>query len=891
MRDWAPHVRARLASLRLSPTRENEIVDELSQHLEDRYRELIAGGASHEEAIRLALADFQQGNVLAQKMASLRQAHVTAPATVGAPTGHVVSDLWQDVRYAARVFRKQPAFAATAVLTLALGIGATTAIFSVVYGVLLKPLPFHEPGRLVSLRQHAPHGVGTVHGPATYLTYRENQQAFEAIGAWDRAEVSITGGGDPERVDALLVSASTLPLLRVQPVVGRVFSTEDDTPGHPLRVVLTYGYWQRRFGGVENIVGRTLAIDGTPAEVIGVLPASFTFLRTVPEIVLPMPLDASAPRHISFGFQALARLKPGVTLAQANADVARLIALLPPAFARLELRPDVRPLAVDVVGDVGEILWVLMAAVGVVLLIACGNVANLFLVRAEGRQQELAMRAALGASRGRIRRALLAESLVLALAGGAVGVALARVSIGLLRTMAPAELPRVDAIGIDLTVLVFTLVASVLSGGVFGLFAAWRFGSPAIAALKEGGRSASDAPARHRTRHALVVGQVALALTLLIVSGLLIRTFVALRQVDPGFTRPEEVQTFVIAIPPGLTSDDPLAARTFESVAERLSQVPGVASVGLSSSITMDGEDNTNPLEVEGVPVPKDGPLRRFKSVAPGYFETMGIPVVAGRSITWSEIHERRPVIVISAPLAREVWGEAARALGHRVRVCCGWDTEWREIVGVTGDERDDGLARPPTAIVYWPMLNERYPWRTMAYAVRSGRVGTPGFLRELEQAVWAVNPNLPLAGVQTVEEIRAHSMAQTSFALVMLGIAAGVALLIGVVGIYGVIAYAVAQRTREIGIRMALGAQIADVQRVFLRQGLWLTASGILMGIGVAIVVTRVMSTFLFGVGPMDPVTYAAVSATLAAVALIGTYLPARRATRVDPLAALRAE
>jgi putative ABC transport system permease protein len=889
--DWALHIRARLASLRLSPTRETEIVDELSQHLEDRYRELIAGGTSPDEATRLALADFQRGNVLGQKMASLRQAHVTAPTTLGAPTGHLISDLWQDVRYAARIFSKLPVFATTAVLTLALGIGATTAIFSVVYGVLLKPLPFREPDRLVSLRQHAPHGVGTVHGPATYLTYRENQQAFEAIGGWHPTEVSITGGGDPERVKALLVTAATLPLLRVQPVIGRIFSAEDDTPGNPLRVVLTYGYWQRRFGGVENVVGRMIAIDGRPGEVIGVLPASFTFLRTRPEIVLPMPLDASAPRFISFGFQALARLKPEVTLDQANADVARLITLLPPMFARLELRPNVRPLADDVIGNVGEILWILMAAVAVVLLIACGNVANLFLVRAEGRQQELAMRAALGATRGRIRRALLAESVVLALAGGVVGVALAWASIGLLRTMAPAELPRVDEIGIDLTVLVFTLVVSLLSGAVFGLSAAWRFGSPAIAALKDGGRSTSDAPSRHRTRHALVVGQVALALTLLVVSGLLIRTFVALRQVDPGFTRPEQVQTFVIAIPEGLISDAPLAARTFERVAERLSQVPGVASVGLSSSITMDGEDNGNSLEAEGVPLPNDGRLRRFKSFAPGYFETMGIRMAAGRSITWSEIHEQRPVIVISEPLAREMWGEPAKALGHRVRVCCGWDKSWREIVGVTADERDDGLAQPPTAIVYWPMLNERYEWRTMAYAVRSGRVGTPGFLRELEQAVWAVNPNLPLAGVQTVEEIRAHSMAQTSFALVMLGIAASVALLIGVVGIYGVIAYVVAQRTREIGIRMALGAQIADVRNVFLRQGLWLTATGILIGIGVAMAVTRVMSTFLFGVGPMDLVTYAAVSATLAVAALVGTYLPARRATRVDPLAALRAE
>jgi predicted permease len=892
MPDWAPHVRARLASLRLSPPREAEIVDELSQHLEDRYRELIAGGASQEEATRLALADFQNGNVLAQKMASLRQAHVTASTTLGAPTGHVLSDLCQDLRYAARIFWKRPAFAATAVLTLALGIGATTAIFSVVYTVLLKPLPFHEPDRLVTLRQHAPHGAGTNHGPATYLTYRENQKAFEAIGAWDPTEVSITGGRDPERVQALLVSASTLPLLRVQPVLGRIFSTEDDTPGNPLRVLLTYGYWQRRFGGAENIVGQALAIDGRAGEVIGVLPASFKFLRTRPEIVLPMPLDASAPRGISFGFQALARLKPGVTLVQANADVARLISLLPPVFARLELRPNVRPLADDVIGNVGEILWILMAAVGVVLLIACGNVANLFLVRAEGRQQELAMRAALGASRGRLTRALLAESVVLALAGGVVGVALARAATGLLQTMAPAELPRLEEIGIDPMVLVFTLVVSVLSGALFGLFAVLRFGRPAIAALKEGGRSASDAPARHRTRNALVVGQIALALTLLVVSGLLIRTFVALRQVDPGFTRPEEVQTFVIAIPPGLISDPQHAARTFESVAEKLSQVPGVASVGLSSSITMDGEDNGNPIEVEGVPIPEGGrtPGRRFKSFAPRYFETTGIRLVAGRSITWSEIHERRPVIVISEPLAREYWGDPAKALGKRVRALQR-GAPWRQIVGVTGDERDDGLNRPPTAIVYWPMLNENYRWRTMAYAVRSSRVGTPGFLRELEQAVWSVDPNLPLAGVQTVEEIQAGSMAQTSFALVMLGIAASVALLIGVVGIYGVIAYAVAQRTREIGVRMALGAQIADVRKVFLRHGLWLTSTGILIGIGVAMAVTRVMSTFLFGVGPMDPVTYTAMSGTLAAVALIGTYLPARRATRVDPLVALRAE
>jgi putative ABC transport system permease protein len=806
--------------------------------------------------------------------------------------GSVCRDLWQDVRYAARVFSKQPAFAAAAVLTLALGIGATTAIFSVIDGVLLKPLPFPEPERLVSLQQIAPHGAGTNHGPGTYLTYRENHQVFEGIGAWDPTEVSITGGGDPERVQGLLVSASILPLLRVQPMLGRAFSAEDDTPGAPLRVMLTHGYWQRRFGGADNVVGQQLIIDGRPAEVLGVLPASFKFLRTRPAIVLPLPLDVSAPRGISFGFQALARMRPGVTLAQANADVARMISLLPPAFARLELRPNVRPLAADVIRDVGQILWILLAAVGVVLLIACGNVANLFLVRAEGRHRELAVRAALGASRGRIARALLSESMVLALAGGLLGVLLAQVAIGLLRTIAPEELPRVDDIGIDWMVLLFTVSVSLLSGALCGALVVIRFGKPSITALKEGGRSASDAPGRHRTRDALVVGQIALALTLLIVSGLMIRTSIAMRQVEPGFARPNEVQTFVLAIPASLISDPQQAVRTFEGVVEQLARVPGVTSVGLSSSITMDGEDNGNYVAIEEFPDPEGTmvQLRRFKSIGPRYFETMGNRLVAGRSITWNDIYQQRPVVIISEPLARQYWGEPANAIGKRVRGSSP-RSPWREIIGVSGNERDDGLTQPPTPIVYWPMLNESYRWRTMAYVVRSTRVGAPGFVRELEQAVWSVNPNLPLATVQTLEEIRVRSMTQTSFALVMLGIAASVALLIGMVGIYGVVAYAAAQRTREIGVRMALGAQIGDVRKMFLRHGLWLTTIGIAIGIGIALLLTRVMSAFLFGVGPMDPITYAAVSALLAGMTLAATYLPAHRASRVDPVVALRAE
>jgi putative ABC transport system permease protein len=431
-----------------------------------------------------------------------------------------------------------------------------------------------------------------------------------------------------------------------------------------------------------------------------------------------------------------------------------------------------------------------------------------------------------------------------------------------------------------------------LSGALCGALAVIRFGKPSMTALREGGRSSSDAPGRHRTRDVLVVGQIALALTLLIVSGLMIRTFIALRQVDPGFTRPQEVQTFVLAIPASLIGDPQQTVRTFAGVAEQLARVPGVRSVGLSSSITMDGEDNGNYVAIEEFPDP-DGAmvkLRRFKSVGPGYFETMGIRLVAGRAITWNDIYEERPVVIVSEPLAREYWGDPAKAIGKRVRGSSS-RFPWRVIIGVSANERDDGLAQPPTQIVYWPMLNESYRWRTMAYAVRSPRVGAPGFLRELEQAAWSVNPNLPLATVQTLEEIQKSSMTQTSFALVMLGIAASVALLIGMVGIYGVVAYAAAQRTREIGVRMALGAQIGDVRNMFLQHGLWLTTIGIALGIGVALMLTRVMSAFLFGVDPVDPITYAAVSALLAGMTLVATYLPAQRASRVDPVVALRAE
>jgi predicted permease len=802
-----------------------------------------------------------------------------------------MASFWQDVRYAARSVIRHRGFSIAAILTVALGIGASSAIFSVVNGVLLKPLPFSEPDRLVSLMHRGvlPQLAVMNQGPATYFAARDNQRVFEGIGAWDPLEVSITGRGDPERVEGLAVTAATLPLLRVQPALGRFFSGEDEVPGAPARVVLAYGYWQSHFGGTADVIGQSLEIDGARAEVIGVLPPSFKFLRQRPAVVLPLRPDRAA-RAIQFGFQALGRLKPSVTLAAANADMARWIALLPPVFEKLGMTPYVRPLAEDVIGDIRGILWTVFAAVALVLLIACTNVTNLFLVRAEARHHELAVRAALGATRTRLARVLLCESIELALAGSVLGLAFAEGMIALLQRMAPAQLPRLDEIAIDWTVLGFTLAVALVSGTLFGLVAVARFGAPRTMTLKEGGWSGAEGPARHRVRNALVVAQVAMALILMIASGLMIRTFVAMRDVDPGFIRPKEVLTFRIAIPEAFISDPLQAVALHERIAERLGQVPGVTSVGMATSITMDGENNGNPIYPESAPSAQQ-PARRFKSMAPGYLETMGARVVAGRSITWKDIHDRRPVVMIAATIAREYWGSPAKALGQRIRRDTG--RPWAEIVGVVGDERDDGVDQPATPIVYWPIGSDNYRWRTMAYAVRSSRVtsSTRELLHELQQAVWSLNPNVPIARVETLAEIEARSMAQTSFMLVILGITATVALMLGVVGIYGVITYIATRRARETGIRLALGAQGGEVRRLYLRHGLGLTASGIAIGTVVALGLTRVISALLFGVTAVDVATYVTMSALLASVTMLATYLPARRASRIDPAIALRGD
>jgi predicted permease len=897
MADWAREVRARLSSLRLSPTREQEIVEELSQHLDDRWRDLVAGGVAEEDATAVVLAEWRQHDRLAARLAPLAQARTPAPTVTGTPVGRALAALWQDLRHAARRLRAQPAFSGVAVATLALGIGATTAIVTLVYGVLLKPLPFERPDELVALYHVTPASPTTPQSPATYFTYRDHGRVFQDIGLWTIDDVSAVRDGEPEQVQALRVTSSLLSLLGVRPEQGRLLQAQDDTPDAPRRALLTHAYRARAFGPSNGVVGQSIVIDGAAYEVVGVLPSSFRLLDTDPQVVLPLRPNRATAVVGPLRVNGIARLKPGVTLAQANADIARMIPLItrqfplmpgvtPKMWDALGLAPNVRPLAEAAVGQMRRPLWLLLGAVVVVLLMAWTNVGNLLLVRADQRQREFAVRAALGASRARMAAELVVESLLLGLAGAAGGVLVAEVGLAVLRRMAPVALPRAGDIGIGVVVLLVTLAIAVVTSLLFGLVPALRCRVFDVAVLRDGGRSSTDAPGRHRARTALVVAQIALALVLLVVSGLMARTFVAMEQVRPGFTAPREVQTFDIALPPSLVPDRRQVVQTYEAIVARLNAVPGITAIGLGW-IRLDGRAGRTPVYVEGRTTAALAPIRSTWSIGPGYFQALGNPLVAGRALDWPDIRQSRPVVVISENLAREYWETPVAAIGKRIGLSP--QGPWQEVVGVAGDVRGDGLNRPAPTLVYFPLADEEAATRTMTYIVRSRRVGSPGFLRDLQQAVQAVNPDVALANLRTLGELEARSMAGTSFALVMLAIAAFVGVSLAFVGIYGVVTYIAAERTREVGIRMALGAQRGDVRRLFLRYGLGLTAMGTAVGIGASMLVTPVLSALLYGVGRMDPLTYLAVALAIGAVTVLATYLPARRASRVDPLIALR--
>jgi predicted permease len=651
-----------------------------------------------------------------------------------------------------------------------------------------------------------------------------------------------------------------------------------------------------------------LTIDSRPRVVIGIMPQSFRFLDRDPELILPQRLKGDEPRG-DLSYNGLARLKPGITLAQADVELARILPGVMTAMGMskrtletLQLAPALRPLKQDVVGDLGKVLWVLMGSIGIVLLIACANVTNLLLVRALGRQHELAIRAALGAGWGTIAREHVLESVLLSVLGGLLGLVLAGGGLKLLASTGPANLPRLNDIAIDPLVLVFAAGASLLAGLLSGFLSLMKHtGTPIAHVLGGGGRTASLSRDQHRSQNTLVAVQVALALVLLVSSGLMIRSFQALRRVQPGFTHPGQIQTVRISIPSAQVEETQRVTQMQNEILNKVSAIPGVTSAAFMTSVPMEtGEQVGNGgIAVEDKP-PADGqlpPVRRTKYASPGSFQTLGTAFIAGRDFTWSDIYDNREVAVISEQMAKETWGSVQAALGKRIREN-GSSDPWREVIGVVSDVYDNGVHLPAPGIVYWPARWQavrpgipNFVPRSVVFAVRTERAGTESFLKDLQQAVWSVNSSLPLAQVQTLGEVYRRSMARTSFTLLTLGIAGAMALLMGVVGIYGVISYVVSQRRREIGIRVALGARAGDVKLIFIRYGLAPAAIGIACGLGASVALTRLMASLLFGISPLDPMTYAAVPIILATAAVLASYLPARRAAAVDPVETLRAE
>ncbi|MGA9979760.1 MAG: ABC transporter permease [Candidatus Sulfotelmatobacter sp.] len=885
--------------------RYEDISISIREHIEERTEELMVDGISRKEAEQTARREF--GNVTLLEERSREVWHWPAFESILA-----------DLKFAYRRLRKSPGFAATVLLTLAIGIGANTTVFSVINGVLLKPLPYPDSGQLVSLWLNAPGAGGLANfssglqlSASMYFTFSEQNRSFQSMGIWSPSNASVTGVAEPEQVRTEMISAGVLQTLDVPPAAGRWFVQADQDPHGGKTAMLSYGYWQRRFGGDRSVIGRVIQVDAQSREIVGVMPRGFRLVDRDFDLLVPLALDRANQKLAGFGYYGVARLKPGIQLAQADADIARLIPVWMDSFSNgpgtnphyyetWRISPGFRSLKQQVIGSIGGVLWVVMATVGLVMLIVCTNVANLLLVRAESRHEELSIRAALGAGRMRIARELLIESVSLGLLGGVIAIGVALAGLRLLMAIGPADLPRLSEIYLDARTLGFTLALSVLSGFFFGSISALRYARTKASAILGGTtRTASAGRARQRSRNVLVIAQVSMALVLLVSAVLMIRTFAALRKVEPGFADPQHVQTMHIWIPDLLISDPQTVTQVQNNIVDKVAAIPGVTSVGFAGAVPMENNDpNWDEIRVEGKNYEGgEPPLRLFNFVSPAYFNAMGTRFVAGRDFTWTDIYGLRPRVIVSENFARESWGSASAAVGKRLRQFT--NMPWQEVIGVVEDVRVHGVDEAAPAIVYWPaMLNDPYTAkptidapRFVTFAIRSDRAGTETFLKQVQQAVWSVNASLPLASVNTMQEIYSQSLARTSFTLVMLAIAGAMALALSLIGIYGVISYAVSQRTREIGIRLALGAQKSVLRWMFVRSALVLTGVGVVIGLGAAAALMRLMKTLLFGISPLDPLTFLAVPLVLASAAALASYLPARRAAGVDPVEALRAE
>ncbi len=807
-----------------------------------------------------------------------------------------------DLRLAARALVRRPGFTLTATLTLALGIGATVAIFTVVNGILLRPLPYPDADRIVSVAHHAPAlNLPTLNNsPGTINFYRAEADYFESFAAFTGAQHNLVGGSSPERVQLTAVTPNIFAVLRVTPALGRPFGKADAKEGAPPVAILTHGTWKTRFGSDPRVLGRAVELDGVATEVVGVMPEGFAFPETDAVAFIPLTIDPNGTFG-AFGTEAIARLRPGVTLEQAQHRTDELQARLYDFFPDLDKgfldqagwSVTVQRYQDHVVGsDVASALWVVSGTVSFVLLIACANVANLFLVRAESRQKELAVRAAMGAGAGRIATGFLAEATLLGAAGGVGGLLVAWGGVSLLVGRGPADLPRLMQISIDAESLAFAALLSVGVSLLLGAFPLLRYRAGAIARiLRDGGRASTGSRERHRTRAVLVTSQLALALVLLVGSGLMLRSFDRLRGVDPGFD-PHGVVTVGMSLGESTSDHRSESAVFYQRVADEVAALPGVASVGLTSRAPMgDGGSNGGSFYIEGEAREEGAlpPVGMYKVVGGKYLETLRQPLLSGRALTHSDWESGVPAILVNKAFEDAYLGGSALGKGLK------WDegNTFAYVVGVVGDAHEFGLREEVRPTAYFPMVvgDWGYPrLDQMSLVVRGdGRGEAP--IVAIRDIVRRVGPDVPITSVRSMDEIMSRSIAQTSLTMILLGIAAGVALFLGAIGLFGVISYVVGQRTREIGVRAALGASRAEIRAMVFRQGARVVAAGIALGLVGALLLTRLMRAVLFGVTAHDPLTFVGATILLVTVAALATWIPARRAARIDPIEALRAE
>lgn len=809
-------------------------------------------------------------------------------------------DAWlKDLRYSIRRLTRAPGFAAIVVLTLALGIGANSAIFSVVNGVLLRPLPYREPAQLVTV-EHFYSSLNNLEAPVSvpgFRDYSARKHIFQSTAVQTGWAPSLTGKGDPERVQATRATALLFSTLGVSPLLGRTFAADEDQPGKPRVVVLSWAFWQRAFAGDRGVLGKTVVLDNEPYEVIGVMGPEFrAFFDSQSELWAPLvfrPEQFTNDNRTNEFLSFTGRLASGVTPVVAQRDMSAFAGQLKREY------PDnygagwtllVTSLLEEGTSAIRPALYILLGAVGFVLLIACGNVANLFLARAAARAKEVAVRSALGAEWWQLVRQLLTESVVVSVAGGIVGLALSWLALRALVAFNPTNLPRVQDIRIDPAVLIFTFALAIVTGLVFGLAPALQAVRTNLqATLKEGGRT-SGGGTGHKVRRALVVAETALALTLLAGAGLLIRSFARIQGIDPGF-QAERVLTFNLSLPNSKYPSDTQRIAFFEQLLPRLAAVPGVEAIGTTSNVPFGGNWSTGSFSVEGYQAPQGqpGPWGDIRVVSSGFFETLRVPVRAGRTFTPQDRAGSPRVVVVDEGLIRRYWPNED-AIGKRITFGDAADStaEWREIVGVVGYTKHEGLDAESRVQVYMPLLQQGLPFSDVVVRTR----GDPeAMVSALRARVQEMDRDLPLSRVSTVERLISESFGQRRFSMFLLGLFAALALVLASIGIYGVMSYSVAQRSHEMGLRMALGAARGTVVKLILTQGMSLVALGVGIGLVGAFALTRVLRTQLFGVQPTDPLTYVLVTLLLTAVAVIATLGPALRATRVDPIVALRQE